>query len=132
MMDDGSYYLYNRNWMYEREFDDGSFNIEFIRGLEEFIKFAVSKSCSSNIRCRCAKSKNVVFKKPNDVRDHLLRKVFVEDYYDWRYHYDIAAGEGSSGNNAFVRKEVNVPSPTHNPKENNYVRIVHDAAASIF
>lgn len=46
MTDDGSYYLYNRNWMYEREFDDESFNIEFIRGLEEFIKFALSKSHS--------------------------------------------------------------------------------------
>ena len=102
MTDDGSYYLYIRNWMYEREFDDGSFNIEFSRGLEEFIKFTVSKSRSSKIRCPCAKCKNVVFKKPNDVRDHLLRKRFVEDYYDWRYHYDIAAGEGSSGNNVFV------------------------------
>ena len=62
MMDDGSYYLYNRNWMYEREFDDGSFNIEFIRGLEEFIKFAVSKSHSSKIRCSCAKSKMLSLK----------------------------------------------------------------------
>ena len=56
----------------------------------------------------------------------------MKDYYDWRYHYDIAAGEGSSDNNVFVREEVNVPSPTHNPEENNYVRIVHDAAASRF
>ena len=82
MADDGSYYLYNRNWMYEREFDDGSFNNEFIWELEEFIKFAVSKSRSSKIRCPCVRSKNVVFKKPNDVRDHLLRKGFVENYYD--------------------------------------------------
>ena len=44
MTDDGSYYLYNRNWMYEREFDDEAFNIEFIRGLEEFLLFAISKS----------------------------------------------------------------------------------------
>ena len=54
MTDDGSYYLYSRNWIYEREFDDGSFNMEFIRGLEEFTKFAVSKSLSSKIRCPCA------------------------------------------------------------------------------
>ena len=42
-MDDDSYYLDNRNWLYEREFDDVSFNIEFIWGLEEFLKFVVSK-----------------------------------------------------------------------------------------
>ena len=47
--------------MYENEFNDRSFNIEFNRGLEELIKFAVSKSRSSKIRCPCAKCKNVVF-----------------------------------------------------------------------
>ena len=62
----------------------------------------------------------------------MLQKGFVEDYYDWRYHYDIAASEISNTNNAFVRKEVHVPSPTHNPEENNYVRMVHDAATSRF
>ena len=134
MTDGGSYYLYNRNWMYEREFDVGSFNIEFIKGLEEFIKFALSKSRSSKIRCPCAKCKNVVFKNPNDVREHLLRKGFVEHYYDWRYHYDIAAGEGSSGNNAFARQQLPEDVLPEEPiaEENNYARMVHDAAASRF
>ena len=40
-----------------KEFDDGAFNIEFIRELEEFIKFAILKSRSSKIRCPCAKCK---------------------------------------------------------------------------
>ena len=88
--------------MYQREFDDEAFNLEFIRGLEEFLKFAISKSRSSKIRCPCGICKNIVFKTPNDVRDHLLWKGFVEDYYDRRYNYGISASESSSANYAFV------------------------------
>ena len=90
--------------MYERVFDNGAINIEFNRGFEYIIKFAISKSRSSKIRCPCAKCKNVVFKKPNDLKDHLLRKGFVKDYYDWWYYYDIAVGEGSRANNMFDNK----------------------------
>ena len=43
------------------------------------------------------------------MRDHLLWKGFVEDYYDWRYHYDIATGESSSANFVFVTEELNIP-----------------------
>ena len=52
------------------------------------------------------KYENVAFKNQNDLRDQSLRKGFVEAYYDWRYHYEIAAGEGISGSNAFVWEQL--------------------------
>ena len=68
------------------------------------------------------------------MRDHLLRKGFVEDYYDWSCHYDIAASEGSSGNKAFVREQSHddVIPEEPNPEKNNYVRMIHDAIVSRF
>ena len=56
----------------------------------------------------------------------------MEDFYDWRYHYDIIAGESSSASYAFLWEEVYIPSQTHNPEENNYIRMVHNAAADTF
>ena len=100
MADDDEYFLYDRSWMYKRQFDDGAYNVKFLRGVEAFLNFAISKSQSVEIRLTCVKCKNFNFKKPNEVRNHLLRKGFIGDYYYWRYHYDLLVGEGCI--NAFV------------------------------
>lgn len=118
MAKDSSHLLCDRSWMYQRQFDDGAFNIKFLRGVEEFLKFAISKSRVVEIRCPCSKCRNFEFKNSSEVRDHLLQNGFVENYYDWRYHCYIIDGERSSSN-AF-------------DQENQLVRSVHDAADSRF
>ena len=59
MADDDEYFLYNRSWMYKRQFDDGAYNIKFLRGVEDFfLKFAISKGPSVEIISTCVKYKN--------------------------------------------------------------------------
>ena len=76
MTDDDEYFMNNKTWMYKRQFYDGAYDIKFLRGVDAFLNFAISKSQKVEIRCPSVKCKNFNFKKPNEVRDHLLRKGF--------------------------------------------------------
>ena len=57
-------------------------SLRFMRGLEEFIDFARRSSKSSKIRYPFKKCKNCFYKEPNEIREHLMRKEFVEKYYE--------------------------------------------------
>lgn len=48
--------------------------IEFERGVNAFVSFVVSNSISGNIRCPCAKCKNMQFEEPGMVKVHLYRQ----------------------------------------------------------
>ena len=92
--------------MYNRR-KNRKFSLRFMRELEEFLDFACRNSMSPEIRCPCKKCKSC-FKEPNEIREHLMRKEFVESYYEWEYHqntkvetsFDVVAivGEQSSNN----------------------------------
>ena len=71
-----------RSWMYNRQ-KNGKFNLRFMRGLEEFLEFARTQTMSSEIRCPCKKCKNCCYKEPDEIREHLMRMGFVENYYKW-------------------------------------------------
>ena len=120
--------LNDRSWMYKRLIN-GAYNIQFMQGLEIFLKFAITNSEVEEIRCPCVKCKNPVYKHPNEVREHLMKKGFVEDFYDWRCHCNVLLGESSTPAH---RNELQLFSPVQNNQGNSYVRMVHDVAASRF
>ena len=73
-----------RSWMYQRS-SKGVYNIRYLEGVEEFIQFAKKKN-PIEVRCLCKKCGNRRVWGPDVVRDHLLKKGFVENYYDWYLH----------------------------------------------
>ena len=74
-----------KSWIYNRR-KNGKFSLRFLRGLEEFLDFARRNSMSFEIRCPCKICKSCCYKEPNEIREHLMRKGFVENYYEWEYH----------------------------------------------
>ena len=56
-----------------------------MKGLEKFLDFARTQIMSTEIRCPCKKCKNC-YKKPDEIREHLTKKGFVENYDEWEYH----------------------------------------------
>src|SRR5688572_30720346 len=113
-----------RSWMYNRR-KNGKFSLRFMRGLEEFLDFARKNSMSSQFRCPCKKCKNCCYKEPNEIREHLMRKGFVENYYEWEYHQNTRVGTTSNNVVAVVEEQS---SNNQNP----YSQMVYDAVASIF
>lgn len=80
----------DRSWMYRRYVTGvRGITIEFEEGVKAFISFAMSNAISNEIRCPCAKCKNMRFESPDTVETHLYKKGFVSGYYEWICH-----GEG--------------------------------------
>lgn len=78
----------NRKWMYER-LEGRLLKKEFTIGVRGFIEFAKQHRDfqeSSKIRCPCSKCKNVPFLDVESVREHLYKKGFLNDYYEWVCH----------------------------------------------
>lgn len=81
----------NRDWMYSR-FNEEGISDRYIKGVEEFIEFAKSKSefmCGDQIKCPCVKCHNFRFEDIDAVRFHLYSKGFMGNYRIW-----VAQGEG--------------------------------------
>ena len=100
-----------------------------MQGLECFLKFAISNSEVVEIRCPCMKCKNRVYKHPNKVKEHLMWKGFVENYYDLKCHCNVLPGETSSSTH---HNELQLFLAVQNNQDNSYVHMLHDAAASRF
>ena len=60
------------------------------------MKLAIINSQEVNIGCLYMKCKNHVFKDSREVRKHIIWKGFVENYYDWRCHYNVFPGESDT------------------------------------
>ena len=88
----------NRRWMYNR-IDPMTkwFTLEFERGVEEFIAHgSIHSQEERKIRCPCVKCKCQPYLKYDDVRLHLYKKGFMQDYYIWNSH-----GEGLNFDDLF-------------------------------
>ena len=120
MIDSKMNQIPGREWMYERKFSTGELNLDFIDGLDKFINFAVqhpSRMDGSKIRCPCARCDNKNFLYTDTVKEHLVRRGFTKNYYDWRFHYDVEASSSSR----------QIESMHCDPPLNPYQHMVHDA-----
>ena len=93
----------HRVWMYRRiDKQTGELRDDFIRGVEEFDRFARSQQdfvVNNVYRCPCTKCKNMKYLTPDVVRLHLYRKGFVQNYWFWTSHGEVQPthfGEGTS------------------------------------
>ncbi|XP_012841495.1 PREDICTED: uncharacterized protein LOC105961778 [Erythranthe guttata] len=83
---------------------------EFIRGVGEFISFALSQDTfvsNGKIRCPCSRCDNLGFLGIEDVKTHLYKYGFIHDYYQWVSH-----GE------EYVYFEALTSTPIENEQEN--------------
>ena len=79
---------FDRQWMYNR-ISGGYLNIKFVEGVQVFVQFAISQpewTDGPRIRCPCSMCKNRKFFETENVKLHLVKKGFVADYYEWRFH----------------------------------------------
>ena len=111
--------ILGREWMYERKHPTGEFNRDFIDGLDMFMNFAMSfpsKMDGSKIRCPCKHCDNSKFFSTDTVKEHLVRRGFTPNYYDWRFHCDVEASSSS------------IPGePMHfDPSSDPYQHMVHN------
>ncbi|KAK1385605.1 hypothetical protein POM88_023340 [Heracleum sosnowskyi] len=93
----------NRSWMYQRKDIRGNLNNAFFVGLEEFMEHAISQVSSfngTNVKCPCFKCKNKKKWDANTVKLHLLKKGFVEDYYQWDRHEEPYIARESAGHSS--------------------------------
>ena len=110
-----------RSWIYKRSCKR-VYNIRYLEGVEEFIQF-VKKKHPDEVRCPRKRYENRRLFAPEVVRDRLLKRGFVENYYDWYPHKRL---EGAP---------INVLAPVEqqqNTVQNSYAQMVYDAAASNF
>ncbi|XP_070043436.1 uncharacterized protein [Nicotiana tomentosiformis] len=80
----------DRRGMYNRNHPNrGGLKEEFVEGVKGFIAYAktLSEFCNEGtIRCPCAKCNCIKLLIPEDVKVHLYRKGFRENYYVWTVH----------------------------------------------
>ena len=100
--------------MYQR-CSKGVYNIRYLEGVEEFIQFALKKN-REEVRCPCKKCGNRRVWGPDVVRDHLLKKGFVENYYDWYLH--------KCSDGAPICSELAPVEPQQNTVQNPYAQMV--------
>ncbi|KAL6550610.1 hypothetical protein OROMI_021098 [Orobanche minor] len=90
----------NRDWMYKRFLSDGSFNPDFVNGLENFIHFSSTQPSfmdKERIKCPCKKCDNIPYRDIEVVRYHISKNGFVKNYQIWRYQGETSnpIGENS-------------------------------------
>ena len=90
-----------RCWMYKRSCK-GVYNIRFLEGIKELIPFGKKNSSKFEIRWLCEWCDNCRLRSPKVVRDHVLQKEFIENYYDLYLHYHSEVGPS----NVVVREEL--------------------------
>ncbi|WMV58507.1 hypothetical protein MTR67_051892 [Solanum verrucosum] len=87
----------NRQWMYKR-LTKGLYDPEFLRGVQQFIEFAMSHpEGRDGERLRCPsnrkKCQNRNFENVHTVHGHLLKKGFVPGYHVWYLHGESEVAE---------------------------------------
>ena len=82
----------DRKWMYEGRIVDGFLSSEWADKVDGFVKFSLQHpelvNDGTHIKCPCPRPKcqNKQFLHVDEVKVHLYRYGFVEDYYIWKYH----------------------------------------------
>ncbi|KAK1369205.1 hypothetical protein POM88_035297 [Heracleum sosnowskyi] len=128
----------DRAWMYQRKDKRGCLNPVFLKGLDNFIQYVISRPSSyngTNIQCPCSKCRNFGgFWNAETVKLHLMKNGFVSDYYVWSRHGEpyIAgqSGEQSSTHysntqdrtnedNIMYNMVMNVAGPSFDPEMPN-------------
>ena len=108
-----------RSWMYERLIGRGEINLEFVKGVQEFLTYCRNNPESSSnpdlIRCPCASCKNLCLQKSDDVMLHLCKKGFVPNYYDWLCHGEGFPGTSEGHSNEY--REMVMDALGHNQGE---------------
>ena len=100
----------------------GVYNIRYLQGVEEFLPFAKKKNLDE-LRFLYKQCDNRKLFALEVVRDHLLKKAFVENYYNWH----LLKCSKVAPINVFAPVEQQ-----QNTFQNPYAQMVYDAAASNF
>ncbi|KAL6505454.1 hypothetical protein OROHE_022833 [Orobanche hederae] len=83
----------NRQWMYERLDAFKKPNVDYKKGVLEFLEIAKQNAVLNNrpdeIKCPCAKCDNRAYLPEPEVRNHLYSKGFCKNYYTWTFHGEI-------------------------------------------
>ncbi|KAL3631138.1 hypothetical protein CASFOL_024122 [Castilleja foliolosa] len=124
----------DRSWMYTR-LVGGYLNKDFVDGVEKFLEFAEVHSVHKNghkLKCPCShkKCRNANYLDSNEIKYHLYKNGFEEDYLIWKYH----------GESHVADKTVrHCFSPVHEPLIDvdeepslNLIDMVHHAAGPDF
>ncbi|KAK1354706.1 hypothetical protein POM88_047962 [Heracleum sosnowskyi] len=112
----------DRAWMYQRKDKRGSLNPVFLKGLDNFMQYVISRPSSyngTNIQCPCSKCRNFGgFWNAETVKLHLMKNGFVSDYYVWSRHGEpyIAgqSGEQSSAHYSNTQDRTNEDNTMYN------------------
>ena len=79
--------------MYNRLLPDhSSYTQEFLDGVNQFDEFArrqIEFLNGGKYRCPCAKCRNMVYLRPDEVKMHLMYKGFVKWYWFWISHEEM-------------------------------------------
>ncbi|XP_058729647.1 uncharacterized protein LOC131601773 isoform X2 [Vicia villosa] len=81
-----------RSWMYNRlNPHKKGYTPEFLKGLEEFVSFAMKQPGTSNneIRCPCSICRNIGFIHFEEAKVHIFKKGFTPDYWYWTCHGEV-------------------------------------------
>lgn len=73
-------------------------SIEYVKGVEGFLRFAITNSMviDGKIRCPCEKCNNFLFQLMRDVIDHIISFGFLQNYTHWHYHGESVLSSQSS------------------------------------
>ncbi|XP_019246481.1 PREDICTED: uncharacterized protein LOC109226136 [Nicotiana attenuata] len=120
----------HRRWMYNRNHPNRTgLRDEFIEGVAEFIAKAQTLDdflTGGRIRCPCVKCKCVKLLKSDEVKVHLYKKGFVENYYIWTAHRENHASlDDASFHNSFGGEGS--PISEHNVENSRYNEMMSDA-----
>ncbi|XP_075091746.1 uncharacterized protein LOC142171923 [Nicotiana tabacum] len=119
----------HRRWMYNRNHPNrAGLRNEFIEGVAEFIAKAQTLDdflIGGRIRCPYVKCKCVKLLKSDEVKVHLYKKGFVENYYIWTVHGENHASlDDVNFHNSFGGEGS--PSAEHNVENYRYNEMMRD------
>ncbi|XP_048489971.1 uncharacterized protein LOC125491934 [Beta vulgaris subsp. vulgaris] len=112
-----------RSWMYDRR--EGRFlKTEFVIGVRGFIEFAQQNhkfKDADKIRCSCFRCNNKRFFDVDIVREHLYKKGFCHNYFDWLCHRETVDETPSEPSNPY--RDMIVDALGHNEENPNNEQI---------
>lgn len=109
-----------RDWMYKRKGDAGLCS-EFIKGVEVFLDFAFSPrgitsgtEMAPTISCPCQNCKHSYYHIREEVKYHLYRRGFIDNYLIWTCNGESTENYGSEYNNVEESSNANDAAPEEN------------------
>ncbi|KAL3633847.1 hypothetical protein CASFOL_022609 [Castilleja foliolosa] len=124
----------DRSWMYKR-FVGGYLNEEFVVGVQKFLDFAEKHSLHKSgqkLKCPCdhRKCRNANYLEINEIKYHLYKNGFEENYYTWRYHGEVDIPLTSRYE--FPVERVSEPVNREESTRNDLINMIEDAAGPDF